>query len=56
MYKITKELREVLINYLSGKPYIEIHAVIGELLKLEEIKDTKVIATEEEVKEIKDTK
>ena len=41
MYKITKELKDSLTNYLANRPYVETFQLIGELLKAEEIKEEK---------------
>ena len=41
MFKIKKETLEKTINYLAGKPFIEVHQLIVELQKAEEIKENK---------------
>ena len=39
MYKLTKEVREALLNYLATKPFAEVVRIIMEIEKLEEIKE-----------------
>jgi hypothetical protein len=34
-FKISQELAQALLNYLQTKPYAEVHALIGGLLRLE---------------------
>jgi len=41
MYKVKKEVIEKVLNYLAGKPFIEVQQLIGELQKAEEIKEEK---------------
>ncbi len=49
MLKITEELRDNLIKYLSSKPYLEVAQGIAELSKLEKIVEPK----EQKIKEDK---
>ena len=39
MYKITKEIRDALIQYLSTRPYAEVAGGIQALQSLKEIKE-----------------
>jgi len=41
MFKIKKETLEKVVNYLAGKPFIEVQQLIAELQKAEEIKKNK---------------
>lgn len=36
-YRISGETAQALVNYLQSKPFIEVHELIGLLLKLEPI-------------------
>lgn len=39
MYKLSKEMKDALINYLASRPFGEVFKLIMELDKLEEIKE-----------------
>ena len=39
MYKLPKEVREALLNYLAAKPFAEVVRLIMAIEKLEEIKE-----------------
>ncbi len=38
-YKIKEEVLEKVLNYLASKPFIEVHALISELQKVEKIEE-----------------
>ncbi|MBT9169390.1 MAG: hypothetical protein DDT19_02749 [Syntrophomonadaceae bacterium] len=47
-FVITEELANKILNYLAGKPFVEVNALIQELARIEALKET------EEEEEIKD--